>query len=253
MVLTTLVTAQVTRARADVVIYDNTITFSGAGYSQGGAAGGIGSMVADDITVGAGGAGKAVDGLSFSSVNFNTVNVSAAPVVQIWSGDGAGGGPGSLLTTLTFGPVSLSAGSVQIFNYDPGSSTTLFTVPGNGFFWAGVTWTNGGGASGITAAQLNNVGQGLFNPPNPGSSQDVFFQTTNAGGTPTGGAIPGSNPNGSFFFFGGTPVANFGWQFLTPNVAVIPEPSTVVLSSVAGLFCLGFGVARKRLGRRTAA
>jgi hypothetical protein len=246
-------------ARADVVIYDNTATFSGSAYSQTGAAMGggsnIGSMVADDITVGAGGAGKAVDGLTFSSVNFNQVGVSAVPVVQIWS-DGTNG-PGTLLTTITFSPIPLTAGAngggaVQLWNFDPGASNTLFTVPANGSFWAGITWTDGGGTTGITAAQLNNVGQALFNPPDVGSSQDLFFQTTTAG-VPSGGAIPGSNPTGSLFFFGGSPVANFGWQFLTPTPAVVPEPSFMVLSAVGGLGLFGLGFAKRQIGRRAKA
>lgn len=253
-VLTTLISTQAPHARADVVIYDNTVNFSGAGYNQSGAAMGggstIGSMVADDITVGAGDGGKAVDGLTFSSANFNAVNVSAVPVVQIWSADGAGGNPGTLLTTITFAALTLASGSAQLWTFDPGPATTLFTVPGNGTFWAGVTWTDGGGTTGITAAQLNNVGQALYNPPVVGTSQDVFFQTT-TGGVPSGGSIPGNNPTGTDFFFGGTPVANFGWQFLSPSV--VPEPSTLVLSSVAGFTFLAAGIARKRFGRRNAA
>ena len=82
-----------------------------------------------------------------------------------------------------------------------------FTVPANGFFWAGITFDNNGGTSGATAAQLNEFGQQLVSPPTIGSSQDVYFQSS------MGGVIPGSNPAGGLHSFGGNPPADFGWQF----------------------------------------
>jgi len=90
-------------------------------------------------------------------------------------------------------------------------------------------------------AELNNLGQGLYNPPSIGSSQDVFFQSTGSADTTTG-----SNPAGGLFnFTGGTPVANFGWSFTVATPA--PEASTTV--SFGLLLALGMGgliVASKR-------
>jgi hypothetical protein len=66
---------------------------------------------------------------------------------------------------------------------------------------------------------------GLFNPPDVGSSQDAFFQSTSA-------STNGSNlPAGGFEYFGGSPAANFGWAFGSS----VPEPSSLVLTSLAGV------------------
>jgi hypothetical protein len=77
------------------------------------------------------------------------------------------------------------------------------------------------GTTGATLAQLNNLGQGVFNPPTVGISDDVFFRSTAAG-------VPGDFPGGNQQNFGGppNPVANLGWQI---QVAAVPEPGTLVL------------------------
>jgi hypothetical protein len=250
LVLTVSFAMRAPSARADVVIYSNLTNFSAQGYAGGGAAtsGGdtITKTVADDITTAPGTAGNAVDGFTFTVANFNATAVTARAIVEFWASDGAGGGPGTLLTGFIFNPITFAGGSVvQGFSFVP--ETPLFTVPANGTFWAGITFDNNGGATGATAAQLNNLGQGIFAPPTVGSSQDAFFQS-NAGGT-----IPGSNPAGGFFFFGGNPVADFGWQFLSPSPAAVPEPSPLILSSFAGLAVLGIGFLRNRLGSRSSA
>ncbi|MBN2447313.1 MAG: PEP-CTERM sorting domain-containing protein [Phycisphaerae bacterium] len=56
------------------------------------------------------------------------------------------------------------------------------------------------------------VGQILFNPPTIGSSTDDFYR------------------DGAWYWFGGSPVANFGWE-----IGVVPEPTALLLLGLAGL------------------
>ncbi len=166
---------------AYTTLYDNTATFSGAGYAGGGATT-IGNsisttMVADDITAGAGLGGRSVDQFSFSVGNFNSTAVTASATVYFYNADPTTASPSTLITSLTFTPITFTAGVVQVFTYS--SPTSLFTMP-TGLFWAGISFSNLGGTTSATAAQLNNLGQGLYDPPSVGSSQDAFFQANSA-------------------------------------------------------------------------
>jgi hypothetical protein len=220
------------------LIYNNTTTFSAAGYAAGGAAttslGLTTAMFADDITPLVGTAGTAVTGLAFSVANFNPAAVSAAVVLTFYNMNGTGGGPGTFIGGLEFNPISFTGGNtVSTFTYNPG--TAIFTIPTTGSFWVGEQFV----ASGTTtAAQLNLLGGGLFNPPSVGESQDVFFQSSSAGSTAT------SNPAGGFDFFGGSPVANFGFQFTGTLPNAVPEPSSLVLMGLGGVV-LAFAASRK--------
>jgi hypothetical protein len=215
--------AMMTRA---TVLYSNTTTFSGQGYAAGGATVVAGNdttkMVADDITVAAGDGGATVNSFTFSVANFNGVAVTAQPIVEFFNNNGAGGGPGTIIAAFAFNPISFTAGSVGTFTFSGGS----FVVPTGGTFFAGIFFDDNGGTTGATAAQLNLLGQGLFNPPTVGSSQDLFFQTSGPGGT-------ANNPAGGFAFFNGNPVANFGWSF-SGNLAT-PEPGTGLLLLLAAV------------------
>jgi len=87
-----------------------------------------------------------------------------------------------------------------------------------------------------TAAEMNNLGQGSFNPPVIGTSADRDFLSS---GTPT--SFLANNPTGSVRTspFAGNPVANYGWE-LTPPV---PEP---VSMAVLGLSGFGLCIRRRR-------
>jgi hypothetical protein len=227
------------------VIYSDVTTFTGFGYSDGGATVIAGddltTMAADDITVAPGFAGAAVTAFTFSVANFNGAAVSARPLVRFYSDDGAGGTPGTLLASFNFNPIAFTAGSVANFTFNPGSN--VFIVPVSGTFWAGITFDDNNGGTGATAAQLNLLGQGIYSPPTIGSSQDSFFKTILAG------SFASSNPAGSLSSFGGSPVANFGWSFTSP-AAPVPEPGTGMLSFLAGI-PLAFGIHRRNSRRRS--
>jgi hypothetical protein len=227
------------QVRADAVIYSNITNFTGQFFTQGFSAQSgsdtITSTAADDITPMAGSAGNVVDGFTFTVANSSSSAVTARPIIEFWSNNGAGGGPGTLLTAFAFNPIAFAGDVAEGFTFDPG--TPLFTVPASGTFWAGITFDNDNGTTGATASQLNLLGQGIFAPPTVGSSQDQFFQTT------SGGAIPGSNPAGSLLSFSGNPVADFGWEFLANNS--VPEPSTLLLSSIAAVAGLGVWARRR--------
>ncbi|MDQ6860040.1 MAG: hypothetical protein M3032_02645 [Verrucomicrobiota bacterium] len=215
-------------ASAQVTAYSNITTFSGFGLTNGGAASNgsffATTMVADDLNLIAGAAGQSVTGFRFSVANFNSTAVSARPTINFYAINGAGGGPGTLLASLTFNAISFTAGSVATFTFN---QANLFTIPANGSIWAGIFFDNSGTTA--TATQLNNLGQGIYNPPTVGSSADLFFQGTTAGPS-------GSNPAGTFSNFGGNPQANFGWQVnvaaLTP--AAVPDTGSTMLMLMLG-------------------
>ena len=223
-------------ATADPVFYNNTTTRTAAAANGGAtttAGNTITKLIADDINL-AGSQPVNITGFSFSVANFNAVAVSARPLVRFYFSDGVGGGPGTLLSGANFAPISFPASQVNVLSASL-TAANQFVVPANTFFWAGITFDNNSGATGATVAQLNNFGQGIYNPPTVGASQDVFFQSTNAG------SFASSNPAGSFFSFGGSPAANFGWRFT--GTAVTPEPGAVAM-------LMGFGVSGLALLRR---
>lgn len=206
-----------------VVIYSDTTTFSGSAYANGGATvvsgNDITNTVADDISPVASGVGQSVDAFTFSIANPNSLTLSVQPTISIWNSDGTSGGPGTLLYSAAFNPISVGASAVNLFTFNPG--TPLFVATSS--FWAGITFSNDLGTLAITAAQLNQFGQGIFAPPTVGSSQDAFF----GGNTP--GQQGANNPSGSLVFFGGNPTADFGWSFDT----IAPEPSSLLLAGAA--------------------
>jgi hypothetical protein len=235
-------------AKADfTAMYSNVTTFSGFGFAGAGATnvGGdtLTSMVADDINAGPGLGGHTVDQISFSVANLNAsvpggpTTVTARAIVQFYQADGVNGGPGTLITALAFNPIAFTDGTVGLFTF---TSPSIFTMP-TGTFWAGISFDDNNGTTGATAAQLNNLGQGLFDPPTVGSSTDNIFVSTDGSTTAANG------PDGIIGNFGGpplNPVANLGWSFSTSQA--VPEPSTLALSAVGGLVLVGVRLTRRR-------
>src|SRR4051794_7331196 len=192
---------------AQTTFYSNITNFSGSAFAaQASGVGGSGALItpliADDLNLIAAGAGASITRFQFTVANLNSVATNARPIVNFYANNGAGSGPGTLVASFTFNVITFNAATVAIFTFAPGG--TLFTVPANAALWAGIMFDNGGGAT-ATQAQLNNLGQGIFDPPTIGSSADLFFRSTANGPT-------GSNPAGTFNNFGGNPRANFGWS-----------------------------------------
>jgi len=204
-------------------------TFVGASTNNNAtAANPITRLVADDLTPVGGGL---VSEFSFSVANFAAAPVTARALVRVYL-DNAGT-PGALIPNagFDFDPEAFPAGQVSIFTVTLPAANS-FILPTTRF-WAAISFDNVDpdsidGTTGATAADLNQLGQGIWNPPFVGTSSPAFFRSTNPGSYPAG------SPPGSLFVFGGTtpPPANFGWEFV-----VVPEPASLGLLSfgVVGL------------------
>lgn len=227
----------------DVTPYDNTVNFGGQAFVNGGAdATSITRLVADDLTPdnSVGAAGLAVTSITFSVANTSATgaSINARARIRFWNADGAGGGPGTYYSN----PAAVGF-SFNPFTFAPGVTLLTGTIAAgsmnmpSGTFWAGLTFDNAGGAT-ATQADLNLLGQGLFNPPVVGTSADTAFETTAAGSFFT---TP--NPPGAQFNFQGTPKANFGWKFTTSNP--VPEPASFIAIG-AGVLALAASRRRNR-------
>lgn len=213
-------------------VYSNKTNFVGQAFSNGGTANQAGNLitrlVADNLVATQG--NVTIDAFTFSVANLNTVAVSARPRVRFYA-DNAGT-PGTYLTGFSFNAISFTAGSVGLFNF---ASPAMFTTAADGKFWAAITFDNNTGATGATQAQMDLLGQGIFNPPTVGSSADSFWLTTAAG------SFLANNPAGASTFFNGNPVANFGWSFTSNNA--VPEPASMI---AIGLGIAGLAAKRRR-------
>lgn len=209
--------------------YNNTTNFAGSAFSNGASANQSGNqitrLVADDIQAVASAFGRTTTSVQFNIANLNTVAVTARPLLRFYDNNGVSGAPGTLIGAFDLNPVTLSAG----FSFQTFSSSIAFVIPHDGSFWAGISFDNFNGTTGITPVQLDLLGLGLFNSPTVGGSADQYFRTTAAGG------FVSNNPAGVNANFGGSPVANFGWSF----VVSVPEPSTYALFALGGVCCLG--------------
>jgi len=202
---------------ATVTVYSNIANFSGYVYLSGGAANQAGNTItrlaADDITPAPGFGGLNVIQCTFSVGNVSGTVVNARARVRYYLADGAGGGPGTVVAGFSFNPIAFPVG-VTLYNFNPGGGLILPLTP----FWAGMTFDNNTGATGATAAALNGLGQGLFDPPVVGSSADLVFLTTAAG------SHLNNNPAGNLGNLGANPVASLGWKFdIETPVPAIPS------------------------------
>ena len=187
-------------------MYSNLETFQNQSFAAGGATqqvlNTITRMAADDLNL-VGTPPYSVNGFRFTVTNLNAVDVSASPLVRFYLPDGPGGGPGTLIAAFTYNPITFTAGVVGTIK-----TSTKFVLPSSAI-WAGIVFDNNGGATGATAAQLDNLAQGIFSPAVVGTSADRYFVTTVAG------SFASDNPVGTITNFGGAPPADFGWEILT--------------------------------------
>lgn len=202
-----------------LAIYSNVTTFSGSALGQATATGGITRLFMDDVTFTTNAGVSNVTTIRFSVANLNATDQSVRARVRFWRADGAGGGPGTYYDDgvagnigYTFNPFTFTGNSIIILS---GNVGTGFAVPAGATttLWAGITFDNVGTTTGATDVELDNFGQGFFDPVDLGSSTDTIFATTAAGsffGT--------SNPAGATTNFGGTPVANYGWEFVVTTL-----------------------------------
>lgn len=230
LILLAVLCLALTAQAQELFIYNNTVSNTGSFYPNGGAAlvgaNTITRLVADDMTPISGYAGMPINNLYFSVANANVAAVSARPRLRMYDATGAGGGPGNFIAGFTFNAISFPGNTENFYFFHP----TGVNVP-SGTFWIGLTFDNNSGATGATAADLNNLGMALFNPPTVGTSADTLFETTAAGDFLV------NNPAGSQFNFSGNPPANvfFGLS--------VPEPSSI---AVAGLGIAAFAIFRRR-------
>jgi hypothetical protein len=211
-------------------IYDNTANFLGQAFANGGSGIDSGSnvitrLVADDLgTIHASNA--LVTQFTFAVANLNATPVSARARVRFWTD--TAGAPGAYYNAPAGGAISGAIGfSFNPFTFAPGVTLLTGTVSSfvltPGILWAGLTFDNNNGGTGATAAQMDNLGSGLFDPPVEGTSNDGMFRTNTFGSFFTT-----NNPAGAAVNFGGNPVANVGWQ-------IIPEPTSLALLALGAL------------------
>lgn len=202
---------------ATVTVYSNISNFTGYTILNGGAANQAGNTItrltADDITPVPGFGGLNVLACAFSVGNTSGIVIDARCRVRYYLADGAGGGPGTFVAGFSFTPSSFPAG-VSLWSFNPAGALILPLTP----FWAGMTFDNNGGTTGATAAHLNTLGQGMFDPPVVGTSADLTFLTAAAG------SFLASNPAGSLGNAGANPIANLAWKFdIEQPVPAIPS------------------------------
>ena len=208
-------------------VYGNGATFLGQAFAPAGQANtpAITRMMADDLTL-IGSAPYSIGRIRFSVCNLNAAAVSARPLIRFYL-DNAGT-PGALIASFSINPITLAASNCSSFS----ANVPPFTATSSQL-WAGMLFDNGSGAT-ASAAEIDLFGMGHFNPPDAGSSSDIFYRTDNA--PPSGGSFLVNNPGpGTTGNIGGNPVANFGWELrVVSNIVSIArtDPNPAPPSSV---------------------
>jgi hypothetical protein len=218
---------RVIRVVDPLAIYSNVTGFSGMAFAQGAATGGITRLVMDDLRFTTNPGVSAVTTIRFSVANLNATSQSVRARVRFWNADGASLGAGLANAPGSYyapGGAGTEVGfSFNPFTFAPGVTTLTgnlgagFTVPAGTTttMWAGITFDNVGTTTGATDTEMSNFGQAMFNPVDLGSSTNTLFETTAAGSFFTT-----SNPAGAALAFGGSPVANDGWEFVVTTLPV---------------------------------
>lgn len=215
--------ARTSRVIPDVVdpkgAYSN-VTNGGASAYRPGPTGGTGTgstyTLIDDLTFTLP-SQMACQTIRLDIYNANTAAVTARALLRFWS-DSAGAIGNYYIDPVTTLPVgfvatlTLPAGpSHAIYTFNLGAGFTVSA--GTTTLWTGVQFDNTGTTA--TAAEIEGLGQVLYDPPNVGSSGDYFYRTA-----ATTDSFNVNLPAGGYYWFGGTPVANFGWELVFPALPV---------------------------------
>ncbi|HYE19980.1 MAG TPA: autotransporter-associated beta strand repeat-containing protein [Tepidisphaeraceae bacterium] len=165
-------------ASGQTAVYNNLTTYLNNGVANLGAdndgEGGLKTlMIADDLTLAPGSAGKPINSFSFTVRNFHGTSLTARTRVTIYADNGANA-PGQLLHNTTFAPDTHAPASIQTFTF-PAQQGIFFNVPASGKIWVGMAFDNRLGMLPITADQLDQLGQGAYGPPTIGSSANTVF------------------------------------------------------------------------------
>lgn len=183
--------------------YSNVSTFLGFSLLFGGVeSDGVNTstlFVADDLVPDPAYAGMAITSIRFSAASYAPVPVMVRIRVLVLNPDGPSGAPGTLIMGVIADPVVLPALTVSLITIT--APAAVFPMPG-GPFWAGMAFDDHDGTLAVTPSQLSSLGQGYFDPPTTGSSENRVFVTT----TPF--AL-----EGSIFTRTSEPRYNFGWAF----------------------------------------
>jgi PEP-CTERM motif len=192
------------------------------------------TMVADDITLGAGFAGSEVTGFAYSVVNYNSdPETDIGILISVFADDN--GAPGALLYSTPFSG-DVPGGFYSFPEYDPG--TPLFIAQQK--MWIGESFTTAGTDDPSTPAEqavVNNFGIVLHDGPTVGSSSDNLFVTSAPSTGPLG------SPAGNIFTNSPGSIAFELFTNVAP--APVPEPSSLSLL-VLGLGTVG-GLVRRKL------
>ncbi len=225
--LSALALGAVAMSSAQALMYDSVPATVTNYFAPGGATNQSGNtitrLMADDIDMLNVFPGQAITGFSFTLVNANTTTVSFRPRIRFYASTGTTATTlGNYITGFTFNPVTMNGSTATTFTTTIGAG---FNVPADFFLWAGLTFDNNTGATGATAAELDNIGWAV-GQPTVGTSDDIFFRTTNAG------SFVGGNPAGGYLFFNGNPPANFAFR-----LNAVPEPASMIALG-AGLLAM---------------
>lgn len=206
------------RAVDPLAVYSNVTTGLGFFYPGGSSAAGVTNVVADEVSfVTQPGVGR-VNLVRCTVNNNNGSDVTARVLIRFWNADGVGGNlttyyaPESTPVGYDVGPLTFTGLNGVIldvpvdFPVAGGTTVSLFV---------GIAFDNNGGTTGATDAELNSLGPLLYDPPDVGSSDNSFWKST----APAAGAYLGvDTPPGGYLWFGGSPVANFGWELVVQNL-----------------------------------
>ena len=166
----------------------------------------ITNMVADSLGFAGGKAPYGIKQVFFTCTNLNPVDVTIRVLLRFYEADrGDSAWPGTYIAGYTFEPVTIPAYNINLYsvNTDPSVLKTKKSA-----IYAGLIYDNNHGATGATIDQMNQLGQGKFQPIDVGTSTDNIFVTDSAG------LYDSSDPVGRVYGF--MPVEiNPGWQLIS--------------------------------------